>query len=304
MEASKRLLRRKINKPKKAGAGRGFFVAALFILIFAIVYNFTDILPSRHSFSPALDEIFVSFIDVGQGDSILIRSADNAVLIDGGQHRYRNVVLSYLQEANVSRLDIVVATHPHSDHIGSLPTIISRIDVGFVAMPEITHNTETFENFLEAILNNDIDVVFPLAGDILQAGIINLEVVSPQNISNNINNSSIVLRLVHGETAFLFTGDAEREAEMQMVSSGQDIRANVLKIGHHGSRTSTTQSFLNQVAPDIAVISVGGSNPFGHPHNEVVARLKEAEVDIFRTDIHGNILMATNGRGIFVHVGG
>ena len=303
MDNTARPLRQKKQKPVKRNAGLGFFWAALFILVFTLLYSFTEILPSRTGLSPAQDEIFVSFIDVGQGDSILIRSAGNAVLIDGGEHRHRHRVIQYIREADITKLDIVVATHPHSDHIGSFPTVLSLFDVGLVAMPDVTHNTETFANFLEAITNNDLDVVFPLTGDVFQAGIIHLEVLSPSFVSDDINNSSIVLRLSHGGTSFVFTGDAEREAEEIMLASGLDISADVLKVGHHGSRTSTTQRFLEAVSPRFAVITVGANNPFGHPHLDVVNRLHDAGTEIFRTDVHGNILMSTDGKEITIHVG-
>ena len=302
METSLRPIRRKKQEPTKSGAGKAFFALTLVILSFSLLYSFTDLLPSRSVRQPTEYEIFVSFIDVGQGDSILIRTAHNAVLIDGGEHRHRHAVLAYLRQANVSRLDFVVATHPHSDHIGSLPTVVSHMEGGKIVMPEITHDTESFYNFMEAIYNHDLYVVFPLAGDSIQAGIILLEVVSPQSISSSINNSSIVLHMAHGEVSFLFTGDAEREAEDIMVASGQNISANVLKVGHHGSRTSTTQGFLDAVSPCIAVITVAENNPFGHPHPYVIRRLQESGIEILKTSTHGNILMITNGVEIAVYV--
>ena len=302
METSLRPIRRKKQEPVKSNAGQAFFALSLVVLIFSLLYSFTELFPSRGIRTPEAYEIFVSFIDVGQGDSILIRTAYNAVLIDGGEHRFRHAVLEYLRQANVSRLDFVVATHPHSDHIGSLPTVVSHVDVGIIAMPEITHETESFANLMEAIQNHDLNVVYPLAGDRLLAGIIMLEVVSPASITGSINNSSLVLHMVHGYTTFLFTGDAEREAEEIMVATEQNISASVLKIGHHGSRTSTTQGFLDAVSPCIAVITVGANNPFGHPHPYVINRLNESGIEILKTSTHGNILMITNGREIVVYV--
>ena len=301
MEANLRPIRRKKNEPHKSSAGRAFFALSLVVLLFSLLYNFTDLLPSFGVRLPTSYEIFVTFIDVGQGDSILIRSADNAVLIDGGEHRHRQAVLSYLRQANITRLCFVVATHPHSDHIGSLPTIVSHVEVGYIIKPEVTHDTEPFRNLLEAIYNHDLYVIFPLAGDALQAGIIILEVISPKKTSSGINNSSIVLHMTHGETSFLLTGDVEREAEGMMVESGQNISANVLKVAHHGSRTSTTQGFLDAVLPCYAVISVAKNNPFGHPHPYVVSRLQESGARILKTSVYGNILMITNGREIFIY---
>ena len=301
--------RKRRRRSRKGRGGRRFFFSMLLILAFVLLYHFFwEDIAERFGFGTTTfttlydGEIMVSFIDVGQGDAILIRSRDNAVLIDGGEHSARNAVLNYLRSAGVRSLCYVVATHPHSDHIGGLVTVLGRLDVDMVVMPDVTHDTNTFERFLQVIDNNDIPVKFPEPGDILQAGIISLTVIAPPNPhpgpATNLNNASIVLRLAHGQNSFLFTGDGERELENWMVNSGIDISANVLHVGHHGSRTSTTEAFLEGVNPSAAVISLGYNNRHGHPHREVMDRLNARNIRIYRTDHLGTIRMITDGQNI------
>jgi len=314
--AIRKTTRKRRNK-RRGQLGKKFFLSMLFILAFVVVYQFfwddiqTQLGIQLEGFGSgsgsiilAENEILVSFIDVGQGESILIRSRNNAVLIDGGEHRERNAVLGYLRNAGVRRLCYVVATHPHSDHIGGLITVLGRLEIGNVVMPDVINDTPTFDRFLEVIENNNIPVIFPLPGDRLQAGIIDLLIIAPPNPhpgpARNPNNGSIVLRLEHGQNSFMFTGDAERELENWMVSSDIDLSANVLNLGHHGSRTSTTEAFLDAVNPRVAVISVGANNTYNHPHPEVMERLNARNVNIYRTDQLGTIRMITDGYQISI----
>jgi len=273
----------------------------LMLVMLAVVFHFFGdrVFPEQSPVLPGPGEIFVHFIDVGQGDATLIQSRDHAVLIDGGEPRYGQHVISYLRSAGVTRLDYVVATHPHSDHIGGLIAVLAQKEVGRLLMPDATHNTVPFENFLAAIENHDIPVTIPAIGDRISAGIIYMTVLAPTPGHHaNLNNASIVLRMVHGATAFLFTGDAEVASEQAMLAGGHNLQAHVLGVGHHGSRTSTTQEFLDAVNPVAAVISAGRNNQHGHPHREVLDRLNAANVRILRTDERGSILMSTDGEEI------
>ncbi|MCL1845241.1 MAG: MBL fold metallo-hydrolase [Defluviitaleaceae bacterium] len=299
-------MRRRRRRRARRG-GFGFFLICLAILIFALVYIFAGdriFPPIGTIIFPAGEEIIVSFLDVGQGDSIVVRSAGNAVLIDGGDHGTRGVVLAYLNDAGITRLCYVVATHPHADHIGGLVQVLRDFDIGSVVKPDIsteTQDTQVYRNFLEAIYNNAIHVIHPAPGDRLHAGIIEFEVISPSpdlESGRSVNDQSIVLRLAHGQTSFLFTGDAEVTAERWMVDTRANISSDVLHVGHHGSRTSTTEEFLAAVAPEIAVISVGENNRHGHPHRDVISRLVYHEIEILRTDELGTIRMLTDGRDI------
>jgi len=300
-------VRKKMRLVKRTSAkkrnGRTFMFAMLALLVFTLIYHFgSDVLFNSSTYVVlADDEILVSFIDVGQGDATLIRTNHHTVLIDGGDFSARHALLNYLQDAGIARLDYVVATHPHADHIGGLISVLERFNVGTVVMPDAVNDTLVFENFIDVIDAREIPVIMPKPGDILNAGLINLTVLAPEpGEILNVNNASIVLHMQHRQNAFLFTGDAEIESERAMLISGRNLKAHVLHVGHHGSRTSTSYEFLQAVNPSVAVISVGSNNQFGHPHHEVIQRLESKNIQIHRTDRAGTIRMVTNGYQIYL----
>jgi competence protein ComEC len=254
----------------------------------------------------AENEIRVHFIDLGQADGILLQSAQNAVLIDGGEYATRDTLVNYLRNAGITTLDYVVATHPHSDHIGGLAAVIQQFYVKNVLMPDATNNTATFEKLLTAIENKGISITVPSVGDKITAGIIKFTVLAPAKDFKDLNNASLVLRMAHGETAFLFTGDAETLSEKEMLNSGLNLRANVLKAGHHGSRTSTSSEFLDAVRPGTVVVSCGTGNSYGHPHKEFLEIVSQPErnITLLRTDKLGTIIITTNGQEIKLYVKG
>jgi beta-lactamase superfamily II metal-dependent hydrolase len=253
-------------------------------------------------------EVLIHFIDVGQGDAVLIQSEHGAVLIDAGENNMAHRVVSYLENLGINTINYLIATHPHSDHIGGLIGVLEMFHVEHLIMPQIAHTSRTFERFLDAIEAKD--------GLILQkpeAGATFSIPTSPTNPNNtviftiiapnsegysNINNYSIALRMVYGSIAFIFTGDAEAISEREMLSAGHNLRANVLHVGHHGSNTSTTQAFLDAVNPSIAIIQLGESNSHGHPHRELIERLEAKNIGIYRTDHHGNIIITTDGNDL------
>ena len=256
---------------------------------------------AEHNPSPGLadGEVAVHFIDVGQGDAVLIQTTSGSVLIDGGNSNMGMRVVEYIRDIGVSELAYVVATHPHSDHIGGLVTVLNEIPVGTLIMPNVAHTTATFERFLDAIENNDIPLREPVIGSSFSIGNAVFTVIAP-NADNyiSLNDYSVSLRMVLGDTGFIFTGDAEALSEREMLQ--HYISSDVLHVGHHGSNTSTIQEFLDAVSPSIAIISVC-DNTYGHPHDDVLARLYEAHVTVYRTDYHGHILIVSDGANLSIY---
>ncbi|MCL2364620.1 MAG: MBL fold metallo-hydrolase [Defluviitaleaceae bacterium] len=298
--------RRRTRRRNNRSAFRTFFLVLLFLAAFALLYTFAgDLFGGDEAVQPVSGEVLVHFIDVGQGHATLVQSPNHAVLIDGGEPRYGTQVVNYLRNAGVTRLDYVVATHPHADHIGGLIHVLNQMEVGTVIMPDATNDTLTFERFMEAIINHDHNVRFVTAGDALNAGDIRMTVLGPVQRDtpwprNQLNNASVVLRMQHGEMAFMFTGDVERAGEESMLASGRNLRADVLHVSHHGSNTSTIQAFLDAVSPSIAVISSGEGNTHGHPHPAVLTRLEAANVRILRNDERGDIILKSTGSEIIL----
>ena len=244
----------------------------------------------------------VHYIDVGQGDAILIQTSKGEnVLIDGGD-RWNSVadkLLAYLQEHGVEKIDAIISTHPHADHIGGLTAVINRFPVEAVYDSGRVHTSATYENYLLLIDKKDIPFYTPRVGDYIELEDISFLVLHPdkENIENySINNASIVLHLQYGEISFLFTGDIEYESEEKLLQSGFEIDSNILKVAHHGSKSSTHQAFLELVSPEIAIIQVGENNRYAHPSSEIIDRLQKSDVDIYRNDLHGDIVITTDGK--------
>jgi len=243
----------------------------------------------------------VSYIDVGQADSILIQTPGGKnVLIDAGNNGDATTIVTYLKAQNISRLDYVIATHSHEDHIGSMDTIIKTFDIGQVVMPKESSNTQTFRDLMTAIANKGLKPIEAKAGVKLDMGSeIYAELLAPNSSGyQDINDYSAVLRLVYGKNSFLFTGDAETQSESEMLHLGSQLKVDVLKVGHHGSRTSSTAAFLKLVTPKYAVISVGKGNSYGHPTQEALGRLGSVGATIYRTDESGTIVCESDGETI------
>ena len=246
----------------------------------------------------------VFFFDVGQADCILVRNGRHAMLIDAGNTGQDKLVLSYLAEHEVYDLDYLIATHPHADHIGSMSSVIYNMGrIGEVIMPDVSHTTQTYKNLLAAIEERDIALTMAQPGQSFSLGSASVLVLAPAvTDSADLNHSSVVLRVEFGNTSFLFTGDAGTKSESAQLNSGFTLKSDVLKVGHHGSRTSSSQEYLNEVAPRYAVISIGTGNKYGHPHSEAMARLAGTGAAIYRTDENGTIILESDGEEIYISV--
>ncbi|MDD3365512.1 MAG: ComEC/Rec2 family competence protein, partial [Syntrophomonas sp.] len=223
------------------------------------------------------------------------------MLVDAGENDYGDVVVNYLISQGVKELDIVVGTHPHSDHIGGLDTVINRFPVKSIYMPKATNTTESFRDVLSAVKNKGLKISTAKAGVVLPLDGIDCRFVAPVKDSyEELNNYSGVIRLEYGSQSFLLAGDAGTESEAQILSSGVNIKSTVLKVGHHGSYSSSSSKFLKAAAPQYAVIMVGKNNQYGHPHPQTLTRLSNAGIKVFRTDQVGTIVFTTDGKDIQV----
>lgn len=236
------------------------------------------------------DTLRVYFFDVGQADSILIVNNGQSMLIDAGNNEDGNLVVDNIKKIGISKLDYVVGTHPHEDHIGGLDDVIKSFKVGKVMMPKTITNTKTYEDVIDAITNKNLKVTVPKIGYTFKVGNANCEIMSIGDNSENLNECSIVIKLEYDGINYLFTGDAEAANERARSWPKIDI----LKSGHHGSSTSSSQEFLNQTMPQIIVISCEKGNDYGHPHKETLEKYKKLGATIYRTDQSGNILLVQN----------
>lgn len=229
----------------------------------------------------------VYYFDVGQADSILIVNNNKTMLIDAGNNDDGDLIVNNIKKLGISKLDYVIGTHPHEDHIGGLDDVIDAFDIGTIYMPKVQTSTKTFEDVLDSISNKNLTVTAPKIGDKFQVGNANCEVMSVGEDSSNLNSTSIVIRMEYNNKSYLFMGDAETINE----SARDWPETDILKVGHHGSQTSSSQKFLNQIKPKIAVIQLGQGNKYGHPHDEVIKRLEKLNVTIYRTDLQKDILI-------------
>ena len=248
----------------------------------------------------AIDALEVHFIDVGQGDAALIKCGDAAMLIDAGENDQGTLVQNYIRKQGVKSLDYLIVTHPHSDHCGGADVIISKYDVGTIIMPNYSKDTATYRDVIKAMDYKGYEITSPEVGNSYKLGDAEFTIIAPnkEDYGDGENNYSVGIILEHGSSKFVFTGDAEEEAEADILDNGIDISADVLKVAHHGSRTSSTEEFIRAVNPEYAVISCGENNEYGHPHAATLNTLRSMGVKLFRTDEQGSLIAASDGERI------
>lgn len=268
-------------------------VVAIFIIATAL---FGEKINSNETFAYG-ESVVVRYLDVGQADSILVQSEGINMLIDAGTNSSGQTAVKDLEDLGVTKIDYLIGTHPHEDHIGGMDDIIKNFDIGIIYMPKIQTNTKTFEDVLDAVSEKSLKITSPKKGDEFEVGGARCEIMTDGiEDTSNLNLSSIVIRMTYGTQSFLFMGDAEKENE----ETRQWPQTTVLKVGHHGSSTSSSTQFLNEVQPQISVISVGKDNKYGHPTKTTINKLEKIKTKIYRTDESGTITITSDGKKCIV----
>ena len=250
------------------------------------------------------EELKIHIIDVGKGDCVLIQAPAKTILIDTGEEGYGPIVMGYLDNLGIDSIDVIIATHPHSDHIGDMDYVIKKLKkVGVVYMAETPESmiptTRCYENLLNAIIEKNAVLKTAAIGSSLKLSENGrLTFMGPVEPFEDYNNNSLVSRIAFGNRAFLFGGDSSREAEELLLKTGKNISCDYMHIAHHGSSSSTTQAYLDAVDPAYATISCGEDNSYGHPNRSVIKSLEQKGVKYYRTDLHGNILVVSDGEKI------
>lgn len=243
----------------------------------------------------------IHFFNVGEADSTLVTCGGYTMLIDGGSPDSSSFLYSYLEQNEIAFLDYMICTHPHEDHVGGLAGALNYAKVGTIYAPVTEYDTRAFNSFLKYVDKQEKTITIPTAGDSFTLGNATVEIIGPVDPSlgkDNENNLSIMIRIEYGKTSFLITGDAEEIEEQSVLDAGFRVKSTVLRVGHHGSYTSTSESFLKAVSPKYCVISVGKDNAYGHPHEEVLRRLEAYRTTVYRTDQNGSITCFSDGHTV------
>lgn len=281
-------------------------ISAIIAIIVILIYNYytQDIEPSNAKQEESItvtntvtSDLQIYFFDVGQADSILILNNNTAMLIDAGNNNDGELLVDYIKNSlNINKIDILVGTHPHEDHIGGLDNIINELNIGDIYLPEVITTTKTFEDVITAIENKNLAITVPEIGEKFSLGEADFEVLFTGTDDSDLNATSIIINMLYGNKTYLFTGDTTEEVEETILNKNIDI--DVLKVAHHGSRYSSSYEFLEKATPDYAIISVGEDNSYEHPHQEAITRIKKHTNKIYMTKDVGTILLKSDGTNI------
>ncbi|MGG7146527.1 ComEC/Rec2 family competence protein [Clostridium butyricum] len=280
---------------------RHFKHLIIFTLLLLLCFFSSLLTKKLNSYKVNPNLMYVHYINVDQGDAILIQVNNKNLLIDSGPKNHKKQLVKFLTDLNISKLDYVIATHPHEDHIGNMNTVLNSYKVQSFYAPKVYSYTKSFEQMIDSLKSNNLKINPIKRGcNTINLGFqTNVEVFSPINDAyDNENNYSPVIKISFGNNSFLFTGDAEKEIEDKLILLNDDLKADILKVSHHGSSSSTSDAFLNRVCPKYAVISVGKNNIYDHPNDTIISKLNTYKINILRTDIQNNITLISDGTNI------
>ena len=287
---------RKSDVNRFAGFAKKNPLLALLIVLVAVALLIWQSAEGRkNTVNVPMDGLYVHYIDVGQGDSELVCCNGEYMLIDAGEPGASDAVLKYLDDLGIDKLDYLVCTHIHSDHCGGLDAVVENFEVETVFTSPYTGDSASYEIFTDAVYDAGLELTVPELGESYSLGEASFSFLGPLEDYDNTNDDSLVIRLEYGDTSFLFTGDMTAKAEKDLINDGANLRCDVLKVGHHGSSGSSCYQFLYEAQPSIGVISCEKGNSYGHPHEETLSRLHDADVTVFRTDLEGSIVIFSDG---------